>query len=271
MKRVCLLSFCFATLLAAVWSASAWAQTTQQPQNRPSQVQQQVPAQTQQQTPVQNPQPVQNQQQVPTQTPTQGQVRGQQQVPAQTQAPGQGQVPAQNQVQNRAGTAQQQARQIQGRVIRTGEGSIIVRTPDNRELTLYTNPQTIYRANNRDVRFSDVRVGSDITVGYDMSGNRYLANNVVVGPYEQVPAQAAVPAEGTLVTGRVIRLVGTNEVILQTSDGREVPVYVTPQTVYQLAPAGGAYTDLRPGVDVGVYYDTRDNRFMARRIARRNR
>ena len=30
-------------------------------------------------------------------------------------------------------------------------------------------------------------------------------------------------------------------------------------------------TDLRPGVDIGVYYDTRDNRFLARRIARRNR
>jgi hypothetical protein len=268
MQRTDLFAFAAATVLAAVWTASAWAQNTQQ-QNPPAQTQQQPPAQTQQQVPAQTQQrtPAQTQQQVPAQTQQQVPAQNQQQVPAQSQAPGRGQVPAQNQVQDRAGTAQQQARQLQGRVLRTAEGSFVIRTPDNREVTVYTNPRTTYRANNRDVRFSDVRVGSDITIGYDLNGNRYFANNVVVGPAEQVPAQPV--AEGTLVTGRVVRVVGADQVILQTTDGREVPVYVTPQTVYQLAPAGGAFTDLRPGIDIGVYYDARDNRFLARRIARR--
>jgi hypothetical protein len=103
-----------------------------------------------------------------------------------------------------------------------------------------------------------------------LNGTRCLANNVVIGPAEAVPAQPVAPADGTLVTGRVMRVVATDQVIVQTTDGREVPVYVTPQTVYQLAPQGGAFVDLRPGVDVGVYYDVRDNRFLARRIARRN-
>jgi hypothetical protein len=74
-----------------------------------------------------------------------------------------------------------------------------------------------------------------------------------------------------VVQGTVVRVVGQDQVVLRTADGKEVIVYVTPQTAYQFTEQGGAFTDLRPGVDIGVNYDTRDRRFMARRIYRRNR
>jgi hypothetical protein len=240
MKRTLLLSFGLALLSTAGWSVSAFGQTT-----NPAPNQQQPPATGQQQTPATGQNPAATPQQAP--------------VPAEQQA--------------RPVPGQQQTRQIQGRVIRTGENQVIVQTPDKKEVTINTHPRTTYRLKNRDVRFSDVRVGTNITAGYDLDGTRYLANNVVVVPAEPavgVTAEPVVPAEGTFVQGRVMRVVGTDQVIIQTPDGKEVIVYVSPQTAYQLSPQGGVFTDLRPGVDIGVNYDVRANRFLARRIARRN-
>jgi len=167
----------------------------------------------------------------------------------------------------------QEARQVQGKVIRTGKDQFVVKTRDNKEVTIYTNPKTTYRLNDRDVRFSDVRVGTNITTAYDLDGDRYIAHRVVVAPAEPVGGvvvQPGPPAAETVVQGRVVRVIGTDQVIIQTPDGREVAVFVGPQTAYQITDRGGAFTDLRPGVEVGINYDVRDRRFEARRIFRRN-
>jgi len=167
----------------------------------------------------------------------------------------------------------QQAREVKGKVIRTDKDQFVVRTSDNKEVTIYTHPKTTYRSNNRDVRFSDVRVGTNITTGYDLDGERYLANNVVVLPAEQVDGvavQPAAPVAETVVQGKIVRVIGTDQVLIQTPDGKEVTVYINPQTAYQLTDQGGAFADLRPGVEIGINYDVRDRRFEARRIFRRN-
>jgi hypothetical protein len=170
---------------------------------------------------------------------------------------------------------QVQAEQIQGQIIRTSPDRFVVKTRDNREVTFFHNPDTRYLLNSKVVPYSDLRVGSNITAAYTMEGDRYIANNVTLVPVTTqgtvlapVPAP---PAEGTLVEGQVIRVAGQDQVILRTPAGKEVIVYVSPQTVYQINGEAGAFTDLRPGVDIGVNYDVRDRRFMARRIFRRNR
>ena len=101
--------------------------------------------------------------------------------PAQQPAPAQPQArPAQAQAQPAApaqpGTA---ARQIQGQIIRTAPDQFVVRTRDNKEVVVYTNPQTRYLLNSRPVQFSDLRVGANINAGYVLEGNRYIASNVV--------------------------------------------------------------------------------------------
>jgi hypothetical protein len=172
------------------------------------------------------------------------------------------------QTQERRDTAGTDARTLSGRVVRTGNGQFIVQTRDNRQVTVYTNPQTRYLQNNRAVQYSDLRVGSNVNFGYATEGDRYIANNVTLLPAEQaveeVPAQ---PAQGTVVEGQIVRVIGQDQVVIRTSDGKEVIVYVTPQTTYQLnTPQAATFTDLRVGTPIGVNYDTRDNRFMARRV-----
>jgi len=167
-----------------------------------------------------------------------------------------------------------QAREIQGKVIRKAPDQFVVQTRDNKEVTVYTHPKTTYRLNNRDAQYSDVRVGVNVTTGYDLDGTRYLANNVVLvptGPAVGTAVEPAPLAEGTVVQGKVIRVIGQDQVVIQTADGKEVIVYVSPQTTYQVNDQGGAFTDLRPGIAVGIHYDLRDRRFQARRIFRGNR
>jgi hypothetical protein len=61
-------------------------------------------------------------------------------------------------------------------------------------------------------------------------------------------------------------MVGTDQVVVQTPTGQEMLVYVGPQTVYRFNDRVGRFNDLRPGFEIGVYYDVRDRRNVAHRI-----
>ena len=74
------------------------------------------------------------------------------------------------------------------------------------------------------------------------------------------------PAEATAVEGQIVRVIGQDRVVIRTADGKEVIVYVGPQTTYQLGPQPVTFTDLRPGTPIGVNSDVRDHRFQARRF-----
>jgi len=68
------------------------------------------------------------------------------------------------------------------------------------------------------------------------------------------PAQPNVQAQGTLIEGKVIKMVGQDQVMIRTADGKDVLVNVTPQTKYMLTAKGGAFTDLKPDAVIGVQY-----------------
>src|SRR5947209_14800002 len=74
--------------------------------------------------------------------------------------------------------AKQQAREIQGQIVRTGDNQFVVKTRDNKEVIFYTNPQTRYLMNDKAVRYSDLRVGANVTAAYPVEGTRSVANHV---------------------------------------------------------------------------------------------
>ena len=77
---------------------------------------------------------------------------------------------------------QPERREYEGKIIRTGQDQFVIETRDNRQVTLYTNPQTRFTLNNKTGAFSDVRVGSMITTGYTVQGDRHIANTVTIRP-----------------------------------------------------------------------------------------
>jgi len=169
------------------------------------------------------------------------------------------QVQTQTQVQTPAGTA------VQGKIVSIGDNQVMVRTNDNKDVTLYMTPQTRYTINNKAARFSDLRVGSVINTTYTPQGTRYMVNSLAVGP----PAPAAVPApatQPTIVEGTVVKVVGNNQVIVKTPDNKEVVIYVNPQTQYLVKEQPVQFSTFTPGYPVRVEYDTVGNRFFGRRI-----
>jgi uncharacterized protein (TIGR03000 family) len=74
------------------------------------------------------------------------------------------------------------ATELQGRIIKTGQDQFVVETSDNRQVTVYTNPQTRFMMNDNPGAFSDLRVGSNINLGFRMDGTRHIANTVTIRP-----------------------------------------------------------------------------------------
>jgi len=60
--------------------------------------------------------------------------------------------------------------------------------------------------------------------------------------------------------------VGQDQVIIRTADGKEVIVYVNPQTTYSFNDKPGKFVDVQPGSEIRVDYDLRDRRIMARSL-----
>src|SRR5690349_5069685 len=54
------------------------------------------------------------------------------------------------------------ATNIRGRIVRVqGTDQFVVRTPENKEMTFYVNPDTRYMMNNQAAKFTDLRVGAN--------------------------------------------------------------------------------------------------------------
>src|SRR5207248_9065576 len=111
-----------------------------------------------------------------------------------------------------------------------------------------------------------LRVGTEITGVYLTQDNRNIVNTVTVGPAATVEPVTPPPAEGTVLQGSVVRVVGQDQVVIRTSDGKEVIVYVTPQTTYNFNDAPATFSAIQPGVPIRVDYELRDRRPYARGI-----
>ena len=82
--------------------------------------------------------------------------------------------------QIREGTPQVQ--NLDGKIIRTGQDQVVIETRDNKQVTIYTNPQTRFMVNENPGAFTDLRVGSTINLGFTMQGDRRIANTIRIRP-----------------------------------------------------------------------------------------
>jgi len=153
----------------------------------------------------------------------------------------------------------QQTLEIQGRIAKTGQGQFVVATSDSKQITVLTRPQTKFLLNNKTVAFADLRVGTNVTAVYVLEGDRYIADTVTI-----VTESAA---DGTLIEGEIVRVVGEDQVIVRTPERKEVIVFVDPRTTYMFENRTGRFTDLRPGASVRVDVNIHEGRHTARQIA----
>lgn len=162
--------------------------------------------------------------------------------------------------------------QIQGRIVRTAPDQFIVQGTGNKEYTFFVNPQTRYLMNNKAAQYSDLRVGTSISAGYVTEGDRYIANTVTVLPAREAPpvkeGAPPPPKQGAQLgfEGEIVRVIGEDQVVIRLPDGKEVTVYVSPETKYRLSPKGGQFSELRQGAAIGVDYNRRDDRYMAQQV-----
>lgn len=188
------------------------------------------------------------------------------------------------QAANAAGTL------INGRIVRMGQNQYVVQGVNGQQYTFYTNPQTSYWMNNNPAQWSNLQVGSNVSTWYTPQNGQYQVNrvqlypagaafppapqNAVVPAGNPAPAPGAVapapavaaPATPQVYEGTFVRMVNANQMLIRTSDGKDVIVNVTPQTnvTYDSQPA--TVSTFQPGYPVRVNYYEDNGRPYARGI-----
>src|SRR5262245_45639144 len=63
---------------------------------------------------------------------------------------------------------------VRGKIVRLeGPDRYIVRTTDNKDVTFYTTPTTRYTIDGRAVKYSDLKVGAEVSTIYTTRENRF--------------------------------------------------------------------------------------------------
>lgn len=69
--------------------------------------------------------------------------------------------------------------QIQGTVVRiVGQNQVVIRTKDNKEMTIDLVPQTVYSFDNQPGQFRDIQPGQDVRVQYNTRERRTIASRI---------------------------------------------------------------------------------------------
>jgi hypothetical protein len=152
------------------------------------------------------------------------------------------------------------SRQVQGKIIRVDKGQFVVETRDKARHTFRVRPQTKFRLKDRVVPFTDLRVGRNVTVDTVLVGEQPFADSVVL------LEEDAVSPEDTLLEGEIVRVIGTDQVVVRTPARKEVIVFVDPRTTFLLENRAARFTDLRVGHHVRARVHVRGGRHMARQI-----
>jgi hypothetical protein len=154
-------------------------------------------------------------------------------------------------------------RKFRGRVVKVDAATnqIVAKSQDGKEVTLYVQKTGRFLRNGQAVRMADIQVGTVIEAQYLERDNHWWVDEVLLVTDVTDPA-----AQGTQVQGTVVRVVGTNQVIVRTNDNKEVTIELVPQTVYTFDNQPGQLRDIQAGQDIRIQYDVRDRRSIASRI-----
>lgn len=134
--------------------------------------------------------------------------------------------------------------QLRGTVTRVDAAGneFVVRTPQGREVTIYGDPQTTYRLGTQGARLDAIREGTNLDIVYDLRDNRYFAHSVALATMADRDGGTTVTtrertsrygepddaAPGMMkLHGRIAQVyINPTQFVLQTTDGREVTVFV---------------------------------------------
>jgi len=158
---------------------------------------------------------------------------------------------------------------LQGKVVRVeGQDRIIVKTSDNKEVILMSNPNTRYVIDGRTGRFTDLRTGVNVRAIYNMDGNRYIVSSVQVG---DAPAVIAQPQPGGInerkFRGRIVKVdAATNQIVAKSQDGNEVTLYVQKNGRFMRNGQAITLVNLQVGTVIETQYVERDNHWWVEEV-----
>jgi len=168
---------------------------------------------------------------------------------------------------------------VQGKVVRVdGQDRIIIQTPENKEVILFSNPNTQYVIDGKTGRFADIRTGVNVNATYTTQDNRYMVSSLRVGDAPNATTPGATPpasatagtasgaAGGTAVQGKVVRVEGQDRIVVLTNDNKEVVLMANPTTRYLIYGKAGRFADLRTGTIVSANYIAEGNRYVVNSI-----
>jgi len=170
------------------------------------------------------------------------------------------------------------ATELSGKVVKVAADEVIIETPEKKKVSVMLTSKTRFSRNDKDVLVADIRVGSNVTAVYTLDGTRYVADSVVLvdnlpvsppppnKPDTDPPAVKPPAATPTRIEGEVVRVVGEDQVVVRTVDGREVTVFVGPQTSYVFDSKAGTFAALKVGEPIAVEYTVVGTRYRASRI-----
>src|SRR5205814_7002420 len=108
-------------------------------------------------------------------------------------------------------------------------------------------------------QITDLKVGANISAVFMVEGADTVEITGISDPtVSEIPANVL---NDTLIEGRVVKTIGTDQVLVRGIDGTEVPVFVDPATAFVLASGTtGAFADLQVGLPISVQFDVRNQR-----------
>lgn len=158
---------------------------------------------------------------------------------------------------------------LQGKVVRVeGQDRIIVKTSDNKEVILMSNPNTRYVIDGRTGRFTDLRTGVNVRAAYNMDGNRYIVSSVQVG---DAPAVVTQPQPGGInerkFRGRIVKVdAATNQIVAKAQDGNEVTLYVQKNGRFMRNGQAITLANIQVGTVIETQYVERDNHWWVEEV-----
>jgi translation initiation factor IF-1 len=152
------------------------------------------------------------------------------------------------------------ARVFRGRVTKAfNNNQLTVKSQDGKEVVFMTRPNQQLAVTGKFTKIQEIPVGTDVQVTYTEQDNHWFIDSITIAPINA-------NNDADSVQGTVVRIVGRDQVVVKTADGKEVTVYVAPQTTYRIDDQPAQFTDFQAGQNVRIVTETRDRRLFGRSI-----
>ena len=148
------------------------------------------------------------------------------------------------------GVAVTKSARVAGKIFRVDNDRVVVETNAGGQLTLHVDAKTEYLRRVPATGYAAMVPGAEFTAAYEQRGERLwitaidIATNAESRASQPVPVPPTIPVAVAPYEGEIVRVVGPDQIIVRNLAGIELPIYMTPQTRYELGETAGAFGDL---------------------------